>query len=75
MVRGPRITLDVGDWPQVDQDRWSAAQRPGGPFDEPGLASGWRPKTRRQVEKDYGLWICHLRDRASLISTLARHRG
>jgi integrase len=66
MARGPRITLDVGDWPRVDQDLWSSARRPGGPFDEPGLASGWRPKTKRQVEKDYGLWICHLRDRGEL---------
>ena len=66
MAPKPRITLDVADWPDIDQQLWGRARDPGGLFDEAGAAAHWRPATMRQVEKDYGAFLFHLQDRGHL---------
>ena len=59
-LKRERLSLDLKDWPEIDQELWSAARRQDGLLDESGLAAHWRPKTARQVEKGYGLWIGYL---------------
>ncbi len=54
-----RLSLDLKDWPEIDRELWTAARHQDGLLDESGLAAHWRPKTARQVEKGYGLWIGH----------------
>ena len=60
MRRHSRITLDVEAWPDLDRRLWQRAFEAGGLFDPPGPAAHWRWKTRRQVAKDYGLWLFHV---------------
>ena len=55
-----RLSLDLKDWPEIDRELWTAARHQDGLLDESGLAAHWRPKTARQVEKGYGLWIGYL---------------
>ncbi len=59
MRRNSRITLDFEAWPDLDQRLWQQAFKAGGLFDPTGPAAHWRWKTRRQVTKDYGLWLFH----------------
>ena len=60
------IILGIVDWPEIDRQLWEQATARGGLFDGAGAAAHWRPATRRQVEKDYGLWLLHLQDRGNL---------
>jgi integrase/recombinase XerD len=55
--RADRLSLDVADWPARDRAAWVAARQPIGPLDDGGLAAEWSPKTVRQTEKGYGLWL------------------
>jgi DNA invertase Pin-like site-specific DNA recombinase len=55
--RTERLSRDVAGWPARDRAAWHAARQPSGPLDDGGLAAGWSPKTIRQVEKGYGLWL------------------
>ena len=57
MTNRPRLAIDVRDWPQTDQAAWAAATTDTHIFSEGGLASNWSPKTQRQTEKGYGLWL------------------
>ena len=45
-----RRCLKLKHWPGVDQRAWYAAVTPGGLLDEAGLASHWRPVTRKSVQ-------------------------
>ena len=65
----PRITIDFEDWPALDQHLWTEAFKLGGLFDLSGPAAQWRSKTRRQVAKDYGLWLCDLQRQVALEAT------
>jgi integrase/recombinase XerD len=49
--------MDIADWPARDRAAWAAARQPVGPLDDGGLAANWSPKTLRQTEKGYGLWL------------------
>ncbi len=60
VCRSKRLSLDPADWPEVDQQLWAAARRQGNVLDEVGAAAHWRPKTARQAEKGYGLWLGYL---------------
>jgi integrase/recombinase XerD len=57
MKRVERLSLDVADWPARDRAAWAAARKPAAPLDDGGLAAGWSPKTVRQAEKGYSLWL------------------
>ena len=55
--RTERLSLDVADWPAGDRAAWVVARQPGGPLDDGGRAARWSPKTIRQAEKGYALWL------------------
>lgn len=58
MATRNRLSLSLADWPRQDQAAWRAARsRSDQLFAEDGRAAGWRPKTARQVEKGYGLFL------------------
>jgi integrase/recombinase XerD len=58
VIRRPeRLSLDAADLPARDRAAWHAARQPSGPLDDGGLAASWSPKTVRQAEKGYGLWL------------------
>ena len=53
----PSVTLAVDDWPMPDRDAWVEATNPGDRLSDAGRAAHWSPKTRHQVEKDYGRFL------------------
>ncbi len=57
MIKRPRLAIDFEDWPQIDQEAWVAATTDSGIFSQGGLAAHWRPKSKRQIQKGYSLWI------------------
>ncbi len=57
MIKRPRLAIDFEDWPQQDQEAWVVATTETGIFSQGGLAAHWRPKTKRQVQTGYSLWI------------------
>jgi site-specific recombinase XerD len=64
-----RHIMRFEDWPVVHRRAWQAATDAGDVFSAQGLAARWTPKTCRQIVKDYGMWLQHLR-RQSLPPTL-----
>lgn len=47
--------LRIEEWPALDRALWEKACDPGDDLlDEPGLASRWRPATRKSMQDDYG---------------------
>jgi len=59
-TQSERLSLDPAYWPDVDRQLWIAARRHGHILDEAGAAARWHPKTARQVEKGYCLWLGYL---------------
>ena len=57
MTKHSRFALDFKGWPQTDQAAWTTATNDTHIFSKGGLASNWSPKTQRQTEKGYGLWL------------------
>jgi integrase len=56
-----RRTLPLTEWPQKDQDAWTAAQIAGDIFDEGGGAAHWAPRSRQTNVQHYGRWLGYLR--------------
>jgi integrase len=52
-----RRTLPLTEWPQKDQDAWTAAQAAGDIFDEGGSAAHWAARTRTTNVQHYGRWL------------------
>lgn len=47
--------LRIEEWPALDRALWEKACDPGDDLlDDPGLASRWRPATRKTTQDDYG---------------------
>ncbi|MEQ8733401.1 MAG: hypothetical protein RIC29_00635 [Rhodospirillaceae bacterium] len=55
-----RYILRFEDWPCEHQHALQSAIDAGDVFTDQGLAAQWTPKTRRQIVKDYGMWLQHL---------------
>lgn len=58
--------LLVKAWPDRDQALWAEAQVRDDIFDEGGLAASWRPATRSNAERGYGIWLAWLSQRGEL---------
>lgn len=63
---GERLALRLDEWPATDLAAWNRAIQVGDVLEGAGPASDWRPKTRRQVVKGYGLWLGFLVRRSVL---------
>src|SRR5690348_13452471 len=57
-----RLSIPFDEWPAEDRDQWSRAFRSTDLFDDPGVATGWRPKTVAQARYGYGRWLQYLSD-------------
>lgn len=59
--------VPLGQWPQIDRERWLAAQQAVDPLDPSiGLASRWKASTRNMIETGYGWWLGYLECTAQL---------
>ncbi|MEQ9145454.1 MAG: site-specific integrase [Parvibaculaceae bacterium] len=64
--------LPVEEWPEADRTLWQKACASADDFlDEVGIASTWRPATRRNVQEGYGHALFWLRRHGELDPTLA----
>ena len=61
-----RLALPLAEWPEADRAAWRAARTCAGLFAENGAAARWKPKTAKQVEKGYALWLGFLGRRGLL---------
>jgi integrase len=52
--------LPVDQWPELDRERWLAAQIPAGFLEPDRPASHWSPDRRVIVEAAYGRWLAFL---------------
>jgi len=60
MIRIP-LSLPVDHWPELDRERWLAAQVPAGFLEPDKPASHWSPARRGSiVEPAYGRWLAFL---------------
>ncbi|WBX82985.1 tyrosine-type recombinase/integrase [Sphingosinicella microcystinivorans] len=66
MTRQAFPSLKVEQWPECDRRLWQKAHQASGPFDDDGLAAGWRPTTLRGCERAYGVWLRWLEDDGKL---------
>ena len=57
-----RLSMPFDEWPAEDREQWSRAFRSTGLFDDPGVVTGWRPKTVAQARYGYSRWLQYLRD-------------
>ena len=55
-----RLCMVVGDWPDVDRERWRQAQMPAGFLEPDRPASRWSPARRRIAVQAYGQWLAAL---------------
>ena len=62
----PRLCRPLADWPQADQDAWSAAIAPGDWLEAGGKGEAWAPVTRAGIIKSYGRWLTWLEHTGSL---------
>ena len=67
-MRRARTTLLPAEWPEPDRRRWEAANAKGRCLRADGRAARWKPKTRRGVEKRYGLWLGYLKSAEILVN-------
>ena len=71
MSRKPkRWVLRYDQWPQKHMEAWQSAIDPGDVFSDAGRGSHWTEKTRRQIVKDYGMWLKHWLDRDPALLSL-----
>jgi integrase/recombinase XerD len=56
----PRLSLIVGDWPELDRALWVAAKAPAGFLEAEKPASRWSPARQRIGEQAYGQWLALL---------------
>jgi len=56
----------VQGWPEIDRERWRAAQEPAGFLEADKPASRWGPARRRIVEQAYGQWLSFLDSNGAL---------
>jgi len=57
----PPVSLPVDHWPEIDRERWVAAQEPAGFLEPDKPASHWSPDRRGAiVEPAYGRWLAFL---------------
>jgi integrase/recombinase XerD len=54
------VSLPVDRWPDLDRERWLAAQAPAGLFEPDKPASHWVPDSRAMVAWAYGRWLAFL---------------
>ena len=54
------VGLPFEQWPALDKQAWSFANRIGDLLTGSGPAAAWKPKTRRTVRKAYGNWLRYL---------------
>ena len=67
-MRRVRTTLLPAEWPEPDRRRWEAANAKGRCLRADGRAARWKSKTRRGVEKRYGLWLGYLKSAEILVN-------
>ena len=56
----------VQGWPEIDRERWRAAQEPAGFLEADKPASRWGPARRCIVEQAYGQWLSFLDSNGAL---------
>jgi integrase/recombinase XerD len=56
----------VDEWPEEDRAAWEEALRSADPFEDPGRAAQWKPKTRTTIRKSYGRYLTFLEFQGSL---------
>ncbi len=61
--------IKLMDWPVADRQAWVRASTQGDLMDEIGLASEWRPASRKSVVGAYGRWLGYLAAQGALVET------
>jgi integrase/recombinase XerD len=56
----------VVEWPPEDRAAWEEALRSADPFEDPGRAAQWKPKSRTTIRKSYGRYLTFLEFRGWL---------
>jgi site-specific recombinase XerD len=66
-MRRVRTSLLPAEWTESDRRDWATANAKGQFLRADGRAANWKHKTRRGVEKRYGLWLGYLKSAGALV--------